>query len=484
MKFYFNDQRTKGCSDIDFPYVKLTRDQWDDYGSKTLFTAYYVDKEDSQTRIGQLKIISKNIEDYDTSGYILVDASFSHLGENFCSLGQDTEYYKTVKKLFGEDFKKFLDPLNDITINRGMIDDFEDTSVFKDSLIRFSEAEKALKEGQGILHGQELKTEFNFSFSCKVGRAEEHHLAKFNFKKSSLIPHRIFSIIGENGTGKTQYLSKLALAISGEKDQGEFEPSRPLFNKVIAVSYSAFDQFMIPKKKRSFSYRYCGLKDSNGFLSDKKIENNYRVSCDKIENKNLKLKWFFLLKTVIDENILELIHDELFESKNYLNVARNSDGLLSSGQSILMYVITEILANIREESLILFDEPEMHLHPTAISNLITLLNELLDEFDSYAILATHSPLIIQEIPSKNVLVFERIQNIPIIRNLEIESFGENITTITKNIFKTVDIEPNYKKVLSDLSKSRSYEEVLKLFDNKLSLNSEIYLKGCYKYEES
>ena len=157
---------------------------------------------------------------------------------------------------------------------------------------------------------------------------------------------------------------------------------------------------------------------------------------------------------------------------------------MSSGQSILMYVVTEILANIREDSLVLFDEPEMHLHPNAISKLVTMLNQILERFDSYAILATHSPIILQEMPSKNVLVFERTGDIPSVRGLGIESFGENITTITKNVFETVNTEPNYKTVLKNLSKTRTFDEVSILFNERLSLNSEIYLKSCYKNEKS
>ena len=57
--------------------------------------------------------------------------------------------------------------------------------------------------------------------------------------------------------------------------------------------------------------------------------------------------------------------------------------------------MTELVCNIEKESLILFDEPEIHLHPNAIANVMRMFSKLLEEYDSYAIFATHSPIILQ-----------------------------------------------------------------------------------------
>lgn len=59
--------------------------------------------------------------------------------------------------------------------------------------------------------------------------------------------------------------------------------------------------------------------------------------------------------------------------------------MFSSGQQILICTITELIANIENESIILFDEPEIHLHPNAIANMVRMFYRLLDEFNSYAI---------------------------------------------------------------------------------------------------
>ena len=66
----------------------------------------------------------------------------------------------------------------------------------------------------------------------------------------------------KNGTGKTQLVTKLPLDIS-KKNNDNFIPRPPLFSKVIAVSYSIFDNFEIPKKTSTFNYVYCGLHTIN-----------------------------------------------------------------------------------------------------------------------------------------------------------------------------------------------------------------------------
>ena len=43
---------------------------------------------------------------------------------------------------------------------------------------------------------------------------------------------------------------------------------------------------------------------------------------------------------------------------------------LSSGERIMVYLWSQLVAYIRFDTLILFDEPETHLHPNAISELL------------------------------------------------------------------------------------------------------------------
>jgi len=178
---------------------------------------------------------------------------------------------------------------------------------------------------------------------------------------------------------------------------------------------------------------------------------------------------------------------ELLEEKISVKSLRKRDGSLnysvyerfSSGQSILVRLMSEVIANISDESIVLFDEPEIHLHSDALSSLVRAFHTLLKEFHSYAVLATHSPLILQQIPSKRVQVFRREGGYPIVTTLGIESFGENLTVITNEVFGTSGLYGNYQEQLRDLAASYSYEQVMGFFGGRLGLNARAFLSSLY-----
>ena len=95
-------------------------------------------------------------------------------------------------------------------------------------------------------------------------------------------------------------------------------------------------------------------------------------------------------------------------------------------------------------------------------------------------LATHSPVVIQEIPSTRVIKFEREGNFTSATSLDQESFGENISELTRQVFETVEVSNFYKKTLKNLAKNRSFDEVSKLFDDRLSMHAAAYLASLYE----
>lgn len=81
------------------------------------------------------------------------------------------------------------------------------------------------------------------------------------------------------------------------------------------------------------------------------------------------------------------------------------------------------------------------------------------------------------------MVLERIENTPNVRPLDIESFGENLSTITERIFHTISHDEYYREFLKKLSEKMSYDELTQIFaDNSLplSFNAKIYLQSLYK----
>lgn len=220
---------------------------------------------------------------------------------------------------------------------------------------------------------------------------------------------------------------------------------------------------------------YCGIQSVKGTLSLNQLHENFIASLKKIKENERIAAWKEVMSELIEQEHISMIENILEDGEMNIH--------FSSGQHILICAMTEVLANIENESLILFDEPELHLHPNAIANTMRMFYRLLENFNSYAIIATHSPLIIQEIPSRYIRVLTRINNVLSIHIPDNECFGENITKITDDLFDVQSTESNYKSILKKMSKKMMYEDILELFEGKLSFNAMVYLKNCCERRE-
>jgi len=80
---------------------------------------------------------------------------------------------------------------------------------------------------------------------------------------------------------------------------------------------------------------------------------------------------------------------------------------LSTGHKLVLNLVTQLIANLQPKSLVIFDEPESHLHPSLLSVLLKAIHFLLDDTDSFCTFATHSPVVLQETPGKQVLILRR-----------------------------------------------------------------------------
>src|SRR5207253_92326 len=119
----------------------------------------------------------------------------------------------------------------------------------------------------------------------------------------------------------------------------------------------------------------------------------------RIRAQDRGLYWRRYISRILGPNGTEsaaMLEGEFGENKD----ERAGFARLSSGQAILCHFVTALLAWIQRDSLILFDEPETHLHPNAVASLFLVLSEILTEYESFAVVATHSPVVIQEIPAK------------------------------------------------------------------------------------
>lgn len=470
----------------EYPYFNLKSDNWDDFGNETSFHLYYYSDASNVENIGDLKITNGKSDR--TLG--IIDKQFKNLNDTFCSVGMDEDYYKNLQRIFKHKLESVLYALKDASYFIEINDKFSSNDIYISSLIRYDEVEQLSRNIRFILEGRSLNDKYAFTYNFTPNYSSTPVEIDLNFNSTLEFSDRIFAVIGKNDAGKTQLITNLPIDISESKERS-FNPIKPIFSKVIAVSYSMFDNFKKPNENLDFNYVFCGLlNDDKTFPSKMEKNQNFIEACEKITYHKRIEKWQHVLSTFIDDDILSdifIINERLrgfdddagfeIDKANFIKVIDK----LSSGQSIMLEIMTKIIANIRFDSLILFDEPETHLHPNAISQLISTIYELVESFDSYCLITTHSPIIIQNIFGKNVYVMEKDNNIPSLRKIGVECFGENLTVLTEDVFSNRDINKHYKVILDKMIEDHyDYDTIIEKIENKnlpLSLNAKLYLKS-------
>ena len=439
---------------------------WDDYGHKTSFKLHYIDQDGKNLSVGKVKICKKN----ENKTLDVIPMSFLSLDSNYCSLGQDTSYYSNLKIILGEDAMAFLYAMRDAAAFSRISDDFENDSGFRHSLLRDNSADIALNLGRYVLAGFDPDERVNFTYNTQLAYAPDFNFnIKFDFGRINQEDNfnRVIAIIGENGVGKTSLLFNLAKSIANQQKDC-FIPHNPLFTKVVAASYSMFDKFY-DIDARAFNFEYCGMHNNEGGLMDlEQLKARHKRNAETINalNRGLCLKKF--LDNILSNDMLEsLFEKDRRETRFKYNVYEDYYGKMSSGQTMLTNLIIDITANVRSNCLIMIDEPEVHLHPNAITQIINVVNLVCDRFSSCCIMATHSPLVIQSLLSRNVLIMERdIDGIPVVRQMRVESLGENLTTINEEIFSNGQRDKYYRQLIKKAVEGKeSMEQVLQELQN-------------------
>ncbi|MDW3210289.1 MAG: AAA family ATPase [Reichenbachiella sp.] len=476
-------------------------DWWNDYSLKSRCNLVYRDSDGELDKFGELKIITNDSSNYsehqDKDGnfqnfHPILPESFTELDDSFCSLGQSKAYYEYLKEEYKAKFRSILFALRDAAFFTDISDIFERESYFKNSLIREDKAERILREVRFELSGRTRADMYTFThlFSPKFGDAEIPPIRiNFDFEDTSEIPNRICAIIGKNGVGKTQFISQLPRDLAEENDEF-FDSATPLFSKIIALSYSPFDTFKPSKSGINIDYTFCSLRDETGDMGDDRGRAiKFGHTRKRIEELERVEDWEEILSEFLPESYLLGIfgRDDLGKPKVNIEKLNSMRRELSSGQRILLETVTNIIAHIRYDSLLLFDEPETHLHPNAIAQLMNTIYELVKRFQSFCILTTHSPIIIRELLSRNVYVFDRVEDSLAIRKIGLESFGANLSDITEEVFGTNEIPKHYQEIIRRLKrKEKNADEIIEAIQSDnipVSLNLRLFVNSIFEESE-
>ena len=153
----------------------------------------------------------------------------------------------------------------------------------------------------------------------------------------------------------------------------------------------------------------------------------------------------------------------------------------SSGQRNMLLSMSSIISNIGPHSLLLIDEPEQHMHPNGITAIMRSLFFLVRKFNSYAIITTHSPLVIIELVGDRVYVMRRSGKILDVSKIPIESFGEDVSVLIDRIFDNYGQQKKFVSFINQWAKERdaTFETIAEKIENNglaLSLNAKLYIR--------
>lgn len=490
----------------DVPCLKLVfNNDWNDYGFHTWYVLWYIDKKSDYHYIGNVKLMHE-----DGDAYEYLDGQFKSLDESFCSVGLDTDYYYNLMKLFHEaDVVDILTSLRDCSINRLVYDKFKDTDCFKNSLLRDISTEQALREGPNIVKMKDPSEAYSFEYTY-IPNEDSEIYTTFNchLEYPCKFYKRSFALIGENGVGKTHMLTGLVRDLVFQNKE-RFNKI-PLLQRCFIICSSRYDEYYkiyedAGNRTAKLPFSICHVvQDAD---AKKRIQN---LIFDILKRGTLLTeKGMMVMPQLFEDALKKQLPEQLIDGLLSKEKVETEEGeydhwqlnsrkleklidIFSTGQLQIFSLTVNLFAKLEPGTLVVIDEPEVHLHTTLIQNFICMLNDYLSDFKSYAIIATHSPLVVREVVRHNVFLMRKVEgNIPLISEAHFETFGNDLSDLYRYIFGYDEQTSYFHHVIEHLArKYKSYDKVteeLKKNGVAMNLNSRFEIQEILNdlgYEES
>lgn len=486
--------------------VFLIEDNWDDWGKfRTAFQIVVFDHSGKQFEPGSVKIgefgLKSSSEIQPGQRAPTLERRFDALDDRYFSLGVDETYYETLNQLPDNLQKDILLGLKDCAFDLKLFDKAIDEEVMQESLLRSVKEENVRNRLHRLARGDAKLTEFHFKYIFPaMGGDAEPPVLDFHVLPNSMPPTNVHVLIGRNGVGKTYCMQHLSRTLLGESNSdnpvGKLLPIGDnlkdwSFASLIAVSFSAFDNFDLPQaKKTSIRYAMIGLRESRVdgeenvsiVKTPKQLANDFSNSF-KLCRHGLRVeRWRSAVKTLENDplfaeaNVTDLLE---LSDKEWIDAAERLFSRLSSGHAIVLLTITRLVELVDEKTIVLLDEPESHLHPPLLSAFIRSLSNLLISRNGVAIVATHSPVVLQEAPKSCVWMLRRTGRISNAERPMLETFGENVGVLTREVFGLEVTNSGYHTMLRDDIEIQclDYDDVVHKYKDQLGAEARAIVRG-------
>lgn len=345
----------------------------------------------------------------------------------------------------------------------------------------------------------------------------------FHKRKKSYLPMNVYGIVGGNGSGKSYKLEEIIKRHVNNDNN---------FSQIIHFSLSPFDNVIEVNNKKltdvyldeegNILYEKVGfvsvetplietvinkldllkLEEIKNFFVNKYrnnegkqlLDDNNKLIENKIHEINIgdSFRWYIqslLLDLIASEEKLELwgkalgyfsfepwaqdirgaFCDRTIELSDFKKISK-----LSSGQATILLYLTKLVFCVNQGSLVIFDEPETFMHPPMIKSFIRAISEIVNKVGAFCLVATHSPVVIQEIPHCNVYKLNSNHNIS---SIIYKTYGQNLDALYKNIYGVELQNTGYNSLLIERVKDPERKNNPLLFKTDIPyLGDEAYLK--------
>ncbi len=513
----------------------LLYSQYDDYGYCTTYNAY-VYSDIIPTYLGTVKIGCQDLDlkakkgqsqngfaSYSVNDILKIDP-ISGLNDEFYSLGQSIDYYKEINNYFGNESQEVFKAMKDLAFN---FEHFQQLySAHEPCLINSLMRDlhyPNVEQFHRISVGDAALTKYDFMFSCEESRIE------FQVDPYSTPPSNIHVLIGRNGVGKTRllynlvckFLKDMDVEIDAQKSTKYSVDERLVLNNnktsfagIVGVSFSVFDDGFSsiyplynsdePNEKKvtedfNKKYKYIGLmkrtllkdgeKPDHGIKTIVDFTDEYIDILDSISKVDYKKRLYQEICQELETDVIFSDHNyssmirDYFDNRLETNKVKEYFSKLSSGHMIIVLSLTELCNFIHEKTIVLIDEPEIHLHPPLLSTYIRTLSMLLRKRNAVAIIATHSPIVLQEVPETCVTKVDRIGRQMMFSRPGIETFASGTDQLTRDIFGYEIIKTGFYKLLQE-NLCSDFEATFNLFHGHVGSLGQIMIQGLLQKEGS
>jgi energy-coupling factor transporter ATP-binding protein EcfA2 len=343
------------------------------------------------------------------------------------------------------------------------------SQVFLKSFMRTSESFFAYYNAGTILRGLDKEVSRRLSKSLGIsfrlpGLESDHNLV-FRFDQNDALPKRIAVVIGKNGVGKSQTLGRIvSAALKGSSALIDVDTSdRPLINRVMAFAPTNEAKSVFPtdrQRRPQIWYKRFSLNRDRSSLGDGVAGTIVQVARSR-ESIRDTTRWEIFLQAITAIQRWEEIElpttaghfiplrtldsrgeRDSLQSFGFVDQRKEPvrviDGVgypLSSGEISFLRFAAQASLHIENGSLLLLDEPETHLHPNFISQLVLLLDNLLFATGSAAIVATHSAYFVREVfPSQVTVLGIDQEGFVAAERPRLQTFGADVGAISYFVF--------------------------------------------------